>query len=529
MLAELLSRFWGRRDDSARFADQWVGRGLESLAEGDGGAARAAFESALACGSTHLAAMVNLGHVLREHAGEYVLAAAQYRQALARNAALHDVRVQLGSCLYELGDAAAALDCFNAVLAIDPGHIDAGQHALFALNALPDVTPTDLFIAHRQWARRHADPLPRLPRRAPEKRQGRIRIAYLSGDFRDHATLAFLEPLLVHHDRARFDISCYSSSPVRDAATERLGALDLQWHDVHGMDDASLAGYIRDRGVEVLIDLSGHTRDNRLLALARKPAPLQLGWLGYLRTTGLAAMDWRISDALADPVGLGDAVHGERVLRLPGALWAYSPHADAPPPVPRAAEARISFGSFNHPAKLSAPALALWAALLLRVPQSKLVLAGVPPGPGRERIVAAFEKAGVDPVRLKFHGRLPRREFWGLIGDIDVALDAFPYNGGATTCDCLWQGVPVVSLAGQHGFSRSGATVLASAGFSEWIAGSAEEYLDKAVALAQDRTALALLRHDMRARLGASVLCDLPGFTRRFEDAIAGLWDGACA
>jgi predicted O-linked N-acetylglucosamine transferase (SPINDLY family) len=528
VLASILSRFWRRDDPGARFADQWVGRGLDALAEGDAAAARAAFESALACDSRHLAAMVNLGHVLREHSGDYLLAATHYEAALKRDATLDDVRVQLGSCAYELGDAPAALRWFEEVLARDPGHIDAAQHALFVMNALPGLTSEQMFLAHRRWARRHADPIARLPRRVPQNGNGRIRLAYLSGDFRDHATLAFIEHLLANHDRTHFDVSCYSSSLVRDSATRRLGVLVTQWHDVHAMDDASVAARIRNDGVDVLVDLSGHTRDNRLGVLARKPAPVQISWLGYLRTTGLAAIDHRFSDAAADPLGLSDAVHSERVVRLPGALWAFSPHADAPAPAPRAPDARISFGSFNHPAKLSDPVLALWAALLQRVPSSKLVLAGVPAGPGRERIAAAMKKGGVDPVRLKFHARLPRHEFWQLIADTDVALDPFPYNGGATTCDCLWQGVPVVTLAGDHGFARSGVTVLTSAGFAEWIAGSSEDYISKAAALAQDRAALAGLRHSMRQRLGASELCDLPGFARRFENAITLLWQDAC-
>ena len=524
MLAKVFSRFWRGSDAESRFAQQWVGRGLEALADGDFGAARAAFESALACDSKYLAAMVNLGHVLREYVGDYALAATHYRAALQRDPALNDVRVQLGLCIYELGDAAAALQCFNEVLAQEPGHIDAGQHALFAMNALPDIAPAALFLAHRQWARRHADPIARLPRRIPGNHPGPLRLAYLSGDFREHATLTFLEPLFANHNREKFEISCYSSSPVRDEATRRLRALAVQWHDVHGLDDASVARRIHDNGVDILVDLSGHTRDNRLLVLARKPAPVQLSWLGYLKTTGLAAIDYRLSDATADPVGLSDAVHSERVVRMPGALWCFSPPVNAPEPAPLAPDARITFGSFNHPAKLSDAVLSLWATLLMRVPGSKLIVAGLPEGSGRERIVAAMHKAGVASARLQCHPRLPRSQFLELIARTDVALDPFPYNGGATTCDCLWMGVPVITLAGHHGFARSGATLLASAGFAGWIASSPDDYVNKAVEIAQDQAGLALLRTTMRQRLGVSVLCDVAGFTRRFEDALTEIW-----
>ncbi len=528
MLAKLLALFSAGRNPEADFAGQWVERGLEAVAEGDFNAARAAFESALACDNRHLAAMVNLAHVLREHAGEYARAAAHYRVALGRDPGLNDVRVQLGVCLYELGDAAAALRCFEDVLERAPAHMDAGQHALFAMNAMSDIAPAELFVAHREWARRHADPVARLPRKTPRSPDRPLRLAYISGDFRDHATLAFIEPLLVNHNRAQFEVSCYSSSPVRDAATSRLQALAVQWHDVHGIDDASVAQRIYDSGTDVVVDLSGHTRDNRLLVLARKPAAVQLSWLGYLKTTGLAAVDCRISDVAADPVGLSDAAHAERVVRLPGPMWAFDPPADAPQVVPRAPDARIAFGSFNHPAKLNDGVLSVWAALLRAVPESKLIFAGVAEESGRERIAAALRRNGVEPARLYFHSRLPKRQFLELIGTTDVALDPFPYNGGATTCDCLWMGVPVVTLAGTHGFARSGASLLGGAGFPEWIASNPEEYVNIATGMARDPQARLLLRASLRGRVSASDLCDTVAFARRFEAAILDIWKGKC-
>ena len=528
MLSKLLSRFsFGRRAERL-FAEQWVARGLESVAESDFGAARAAFESALSCDDRHLAAMVNLAHVLREHAGDYSRAAAHYRTALARDPGLADVQVQLGVCLYEMGDAKAALECFKNVLERNPDHRDAGQHALFAMNALPDVTPVDLFLAHREWARRHADPLVRLPRKRAQGHDRPLRVAYLSGDFRDHATLAFLEPLLANHSRVKFEVSCYSSSPVRDAATARLQRLAQHWHDVHGVDDASVAQRIYEHGTDVLVDLSGHTRDNRLLVLARKPAAVQLSWLGYLKSTGLAAVDFRISDAAADPVGLSDAVHAERVVRLAGLMWAFEPPKDAPDLAVRAPDARITFGSFNHPAKINDAVLSVWAQLLLRVSASKLIIAGIAEDCGRERIAASLRKNGVETARLYFSPRLPKQRFLELVSTTDVALDPFPYNGGATTCDCLWMGVPVVTLAGSHGFARSGASLLTGAGLAEWVASSVADYVDIAARMAQDRQELAALRGAMRQRLLASELCDVAAFARRFEDAVIEIWRGEC-
>ncbi len=529
MLSKLISLFRAQRDPEAVFAGQWVARGLESVAEGDFEAARAAFESALACDPRHLAAMVNLAHVLREYAGEYARAAKHYIAALERDPDLHDVRVQLGVCLYEMGDAAEALRSFERILEHDPAHRDAGQHAIFTMNALEDIAPEALFTRHRDWARRHAEPVTRLPRRNAEMLSRPLRIGYLSGDFRDHATLAFLEPLLKKHDRKKFEVFCYSSSPLRDAATARLKALPVQWHDVHGIDDSTVAQRVQDGAVDVLVDLSGHTRDNRLLVLARKPVALQLSWLGYLKTTGLSAVDFRISDAFADPVGLSDAVHAERVIRLPGTMWTFDPPVDFPEIVLRASGARMTFGSFNHPAKLNESVLSVWAALLRAVPESKLIIAGVIEGSGRERIAAGLRAGGVEPARIYFHPRLPKPQFLELISAVDVALDPFPYNGGATTCDCLWMGVPVVTLAGTHGFGRSGTSLLNGAGFPDLIASSAREYVDIAAGLARNPQGLVELRATMRERIAESALCDTDAFVRRFEESVMVLWRRQCA
>jgi predicted O-linked N-acetylglucosamine transferase (SPINDLY family) len=264
------------------------------------------------------------------------------------------------------------------------------------------------------------------------------------------------------------------------------------------------------------------------LVLARKPAAVQLSWLGYLKSTGLAAVDFRISDAAADPVGLSDAVHAERVVRLAGLMWAFEPPKDAPQLAVRAPDARITFGSFNHPAKINDAVLSVWAQLLLRVPTSKLIIAGIAEDCGRERIAASLQKNGVETARLYFYPRLPKQRFLELVATTDVALDPFPYNGGATTCDCLWMGVPVVTLAGSHGFARSGASLLAGAGLAEWVASSVADYVDIAARMAQDRQELAALRGVMRQRLLASELCDVAAFARRFEDAVIEIWRGEC-
>jgi len=357
-----------------------------------------------------------------------------------------------------------------------------------------------------------------------------LRIGYVSADFRRHAMSDFFLPLLEHHDPARVEVYCYSNTPVSDRITRRCEELAPHWRDITALPDAAAADLVRQDDIDILVDLSGHTSGNRLGLFARKPAPVQITYLGYPGTTGLAQMDYRITDALADRPGLSEPYYREQLLRLRHSVWCFAPPLEMPEvgPLPASVTGRISFGSLNSAFKLTPDLVALWSRLLAALPESKLILAGVPAGTPRARISREFETNGVDVERLEFHGFLPWEEFWDLHQRIDIALDSFPSNGGATSCETLWMGVPLVNLAGTAFLSRAGLSILTTAGLPELVAHSPEEYLRIAEDLALDRARLAQLRAGLRERMRASPLLAAAAFTRDLEDCYRRAWRQWC-
>jgi predicted O-linked N-acetylglucosamine transferase (SPINDLY family) len=392
--------------------------------------------------------------------------------------------------------------------------------------------PALILDAHRRWAERFGASHPAaLEHVNPPQAERRLRIGYVSADFREHAVSHFVLPLLEHHDPARFEVYCYSNTPKTDDITRRCETLASQWRDIVALPDAAATELVRSDGIDILIDLSGHTSGNRLGLFACKPAPIQITYLGYPATTGLPQMDYRLTDGRADPSGASESRYVERLLRLPHSLWCFAPPAQMPEvgPLPSSGTGHITFASLNSVFKLTPQLLALWSRLLDALPESKLVLATVPEGAPRARISREFKSNGIDPARLEFHGFLPWDQFWSLHGRIDIALDSFPCNGGATTCETLWLGVPLVSLAGDAFLARAGLSILTTIGLPELVAHSADEYLRIALALAHDPARLAQLRSGMRERMRASPLLAAAAFTRDLEDCYRAVWRQWCA
>lgn len=386
--------------------------------------------------------------------------------------------------------------------------------------------------AHCRWAECHAALDAGAPQHGnPPQPERLLRIGYVSADFRRHAMSDFVLPLLEHHDPARFEVYCYSNTPIRDDITRRCETVAPHWRDIVSLPDAAAEALVRSDGIDILIDLSGHTVGNRLGLFARKPAPVQVTYLGYPGTTGIAQMDYRITDARADPPGKSEAYYREHLLRLPNCVWCFAPPLQMPEvgPLPACAAGHITFGSLNSAFKLTPQLIALWSRLLLSVPQSKLLVAGVPAGVARARISREFELNGIGAALLEFHGYLPWHEFWDLHGRIDIALDSFPCNGGATTCETLWLGVPLVNLAGEAFVSRAGLSILTTIGLPEWVAHSEDECLRIARDLAHDRTRLARLRAGLRERMRASPLLATAAFMRDLEDCYRTAWRQWCA
>lgn len=435
-------------------------------------------------------------------------------------------------CLLE-GRHDEALAALRGAVAARPDQAFLHSNLLVALNYVPDEDPAALFAEHRRWAQRFAERGGVAPRPEPNDPDPgrRLRIGYVSADFRGHTMAALTESVLAAHDRDRFHVTCYSNVTRPDAVTDRLRGRVEAWRNIVALADEVVAAQIREDRIDVLVDLSGHTAGNRLLVFARRPAPVQITQWGYPNTTGLAAMDYRLSDAHADPPELNDAFYSEAVCRLPETLLCYQPPASAPevrdPPAVSAGFA--TFGSFNNAAKVNAQVVELWAQVLAAVPRSRLLMLRGQTRDVEARLRRDFEVCGISADRLRLVQRFPPDQYWQAYQEIDVCLDPFPYNGSVTSCDALWMGVPVITLVGRAARARQGLSLLANLGLTDLAAETPDGYVKAARRLAGDLDHLRRLRADMRDRMRASPLTDAPRFTRQLEDAYRWLWTSACA
>ena len=360
----------------------------------------------------------------------------------------------------------------------------------------------------------------------------RLRIGYVSPNFSRHSVGYFIEPVVRCHDRSRYEIFCYYAHHLSDDTTHRIRALADGWRDVADVDDDALDGMIRADRIDILVDLAGHSKGNHLGVFARRPAPVQLTWLGYPDTTGLATVGYRITDHTADPAPGAQRRHTEHLLRMDDCFLCYQPPPDSPPVAARGPASPIVFASFNSIAKLNEETIRTWGAILAAMEGSRLVLKSAALGfPDTvDRLVDSFEHCGIDPSRIELCGWIKDRHgHLELYQRIDIALDTFPYNGTTTTCEALWMGVPVVTLAGEVHMSRVGASILRCAGLESLVAQSAADYVAIAVALARDGGRRASLRAGLRDRLLASPLLDHAGFTRQFEQHCRQSWETWCA
>jgi predicted O-linked N-acetylglucosamine transferase (SPINDLY family) len=445
--------------------------------------------------------------------------------------AAHD---NLGRVLKAQGRSAEALAQHRAAL---EGRPNPATHSnlLYSLNFPADIAPGDIAAEHFQWAERYAEPLraawkPR-PRRADPSRP--LRVGYVSPDLIHHSVAYFLEPVLAAHDGERFEVTCYSDAALPDAFTARLRSLCGRWRDIAGESDERVADIVREDGIDILVDLAGHTAHNRLLVFARKPAPVQVTWLGYPNTTGLRSIDYRLTEAVSDPPGLTEPWHSEELFRLPGPFSCYGPPAESPAvaPLPALRSRSVTFGCFNHLAKVTPAMIALWSRILAEAEDSRLYLRsrGLSDRETSARIRAGFAENGVNPNRVELDGsELSVADHLGAYRKVDIGLDTFPYNGTTTTCEALWMGVPVVTLAGRTHVSRVGVSLLTHLGSPEWAASTPDDYVRRCLDLAADLPRLAAIREGLRERLRSGPLCDGPGFTRRLEEAFQAMWRRKC-
>ena len=513
-----------------RLNDARLDLGNALLDAGDIDGAQASIEEALAADATSAIAYNSLGN-LRARQQQFDVAIAAYRKAIELDPRLPQAQGNLGMLLFGIGDNDGAIAAFQRAVALAPDSAAHWSALLFALNVSDGATAAEIADAHRSFGERFAARIMPLPAAVPAPRQDRrLRIGYVSSDWRRHAVAVFAEPLLAAHDRARFEIFCYYNLAANDDVTARFMALADHFVPIATVADDDLARRIRADAIDILVDLNGHSPHNRLPLFFLKPAPVQATWLGYLGTTGVPRIDYRIADVFTDPPG-EDALGVEALWRLPQTQWCYRPYDEAPDvsPLPAASAGVVTFVCLNHAAKVSRTALALWARILAAVPASRLLLLGTPYAGQRAGVVEFFAARGVSPARIEQVGQAPVAEYLARYNRADIALDSLPCAGGTTTCDALWMGVPVVTLVGDRPFSRSGASLLRNAGLGELIARTPDEYARAAIDLASDTARLTALRGALRDRLRGSPLLDAAGFARAVEAAFDDIWGRAAA
>jgi predicted O-linked N-acetylglucosamine transferase (SPINDLY family) len=557
---------------------------------GRSGEALGCFQSALSLDPNLAETHNNLGITLQT-AGQLGDALVCFERAVQLKGDYPEALNNLGLLYKDMARLDDAVACFQRALAIKPPRADVHSNLIYTLLFQPDRQRESAHELQR-WSMLHAKPLRShiRPHDNDPSRDRRLKIGYVSPDFRDHCAASFLLPLLRNHDHSGFEIHCFASVPRPDEMTRQLSALADAWHPTAALTDSALAQLVRDQRIDILVDLTLHMASNRLLTFARKPAPVQVTWLGYPGSTGLATIDYRLSDPHLDPpdqrgiaiacsepplsspspgnpgeVGRGSfriensfqfpppplpspgntggggkpaetcdppGLRGciETTWRLPDTFWCYDPLGCDPPvnQLPAASNGVVTFGCLNNFCKTNPALLRLWASTLRQVPLSRLILLA-PVGSARQRALAVFQSEGIDPSRIQFEAGRSRADYLRLYHQIDIALDSFPYNGHTTSLDAFWMGIPVVTLAGNTPVSRAGACQLTNLGLPELIARSEAQFTQIATELAGDLPRLAALRTGLRSRMEASPLTDAKRFARNIEQAYRAMWTNWCA
>jgi len=473
----------------------------------------------------------NLGIVFKDK-GQFDEAIASFRQAIRLKPVYAEAHSNLALALTARGQPDEAIAVLREVIRLKPDFAKAHSNLVYNLHFDPGYDARMIHEEHRLWNQQHAEPLkkfiqPHTNDRNPDRP---LRVGYVSPDFREHPVGRFLLPLLPAHDPDRFTIFCYADVRGSDRVTELLRRHATQWRSTVGLTDERVAQRVREDEIDILVDLTMHMAKNRMLLFARKPAPVQVTYLAYCSTTGLQTMDYRLTDPHLDPPEMNDGVYSEKSIRLPETYWCYpldekSPEVSLPPAL---STGQVTFGCLNNFCKVSPEALDVWIQLLRATPKSQFIL-HAHEGSHRQRVWDLLESQGIDPRRLKFVGKAPLPEYFKLYERIDIGLDPFPCNGGTTTCDALWMGVPVVTLNGRTAVGRGGVSVLRNVGLPELVAQTHEQYIQIATDLAKDLPRLAEMRRTLRPRMQASPLMDAPRFARNIEAAYRQMWRNWCA
>ncbi len=466
----------------------------------------------------------NLG-VVYVGQGHFAAAANAFGKSLSVDPNNVAAIINLGVAQVERGYVARGLECFERALILEPNNLAVQNNQLFALHNISN-DPVELYAKHRLCRPGLAqegdfESTDRNPNR-------KLRIGYVSADFRYHSVGFFCEALIRGHNRQFFDVTCYSNVALPDATTQRFKEMADQWRDIQARSTEDLRTLIRDDRIDILVDLAGHTMGNRLDVFAARATPIQITAIGYPGTTGLSQYEGRIGDEITDPSS-SDPFSSEPLLRIPGGMHCYTPSISAPAvgPLPCISQGPITFGSFNKLAKISPSTIDLWGAVLAAVPHSRLLIKTKPlvEAATRSALTARFDELGISAERIELRGWDPKDSgHLDLYNQVDIALDTIPYNGTTTTCEALWMGVPVVTLVGRTHAGRVGASLLTSLGMPELVCQNPQDYIECAVSLSANRTQLSVLRAGLRQRMAHSRLCDGVAYVRAVEDAYRQLW-----
>jgi protein O-GlcNAc transferase len=469
----------------------------------------------------------NLGIALKEE-GRLDEAAAVYLKCLSLRPNMGDTINNLGNAYKDSGNVHDAVGCYGRSLGIGFSNPGVLSNLVYTLQFHPGYDDESLYREQRRWNEIYAKPLVSKIRRHDNDRSPdrKLKIAYVSPYFYQQAETFFVAPLLKNHDHSRYEIHAYASVIRPDSMTETTKGYVDHYHDVLGMPGADLAQKIRADGIDVAIDLAMHMAHNHMVMFAQKPAPVQVAWLAYPGGTGLDAMDYRITDPHMDPMDKSLACYREESYRIEDCWCCYHPLINMPP-TPLRQPGPIRFASINNPCKNNDAMLGLWARLLSKVSDSRLLMQAFSES-HRQKIRSIFQKVGVAPSRVEFVPRRLRSEYMQLYHAIDICLDPLPYNGITTTCDALWMGVPVVTLVGKTAAGRAGVSILATTGLPELIAYTEDQFIEIASGLAGDAPRLAALRAGLRERFEKSPVMDAAGFARKMEVAYRWMWQRWC-
>jgi protein O-GlcNAc transferase len=488
------------------------------------------YRKAIALKPDYAQAYYNLGNALRSN-GQPDEAIASYRLAISQKPNYPQAYNNLGNSLKDTGQSDSAIAAYRQAMALAPEVPEYHSNLILSMHYKIGCGPREIGQELESWNLRFAEPLRKFIRPHSNERatERRLRVGYLSADFAEHVVGQQLLPLLQNHDREKFEITCYSQVRRPDPMTARFNEHADLWRSIVACSDEEVDQQIREDRIDILVDLALHSANNRLPIFARKPAPVQISYLGYCGTTGIAAMDYRFSDRYLDPPDNDLSCYTEKTVWLPRTYWCYQPWEGAAEPAkpPSLKNGYVTFGCLNNFAKISPSAIKLWARILATTPNSHIIL-HAPVGKHRDDVTEQFRRGGVQADRVTFVGQQPWTQYTQKYSEIDIALDPFPYGGGITTCDALWMGVPVVSLSGHTAVGRGGRSILSILGLSDLVAFTPDQYLQIAHELAGSSERINHLRKSLRARLLSSPLMDAKAFTSDVEMAYRNIWRAWC-